>query len=147
MRQLITISFLVFFTHLSFSQTMNFDFFDSNSKEYNTVNLIEQLGKEYNTEFEESIILLETPNLNDILYLLQNKILDSLDAESLQLIYIVACSMKEQEGGYHTSVEKAKEIMGDNTNFRIRILGTEAKIIFESNDVISKNEIEKILKK
>jgi len=145
MRQLITISILFIFSISSFGQTLNFDFFNSNGKQYNTKTLNEQLENEYNAEFDEKIILLETPSLTDSLYVSQNRILDLLKAESLELIYITACLTKEHKGGYHTTIEKAKELVGENPRFRIRLLGLGANILFESNEVISKNEIEELL--
>ena len=146
MRQIIIFSLLTILTISSFSQTLNFEFFNSNGKEFNTKILNEQLEKEYGTRFEEKIILLETPCLKDSIYIQQNKILNDIDAESLQLIFITACAEKEYKGGYHTSIEKAKEIMGENHKFRIRILESGGKILFESYETLSKYEIEKELK-
>ena len=146
MKQLITISILIFFTISSFSQTMNFEFFNSNGKKFNTTTLNEQLENEYGTRFETKIILLETPNLRDSLYIQQDKILNEIDAESLQLIFITVCPEKECKGGYHTSIEKAKEIMGKNPEFRLRIIRSGGKIVFESYDVLSKDKILNVLK-
>jgi hypothetical protein len=146
MKQLITISFLMFFTTSSFSQTMNFKFFNSNGKEFNTKILNEQLEKEYGTRFEEKMILLETPSLKDSLYIQQNNILNDIDAERLQLIFITACTENEYKGGYHTSIEKAKEIMGESPKFRLRIIESGGRILFESYETLNKYEIEKELK-
>ena len=146
MKQLVIFCFLIVLKTSSFSQTINFDFFNSNGKEFNTKNLNEQLEKEFGVRFEAKIILLETPSLKDSLYVKQNEILNRLDAEILQILFITACTKKEYLHGYHTSIETAKKIMGENHKFRLRIIEPGGEMFFESFDTLSESEIEKKLK-
>ena len=132
MRQIITNSLILIFSISSFAQILNFDFFNSKGKQYSIMTLNEQLEKEYNAEFDEKIILLETVSLTDSIYKSQKRLLDVLNADSLQLIYITACLTKEYKDGYHTTIEKAKELMEENPNYRIRIIGSQANVLFES---------------
>jgi len=145
MKTLSLIFILCTFTLITYSQSLNFEFYNSASKKYNTASFSEQLEKEYDAKFNERIVLLETPKLSDSLYLLQNKILDKLDAESLQLIYITACLEQENGSGYHTSIKTAKEIMGTSNKFRIRLLDSTGNIILESDEVISQKIIEDLV--
>ncbi len=147
MKPYILILFLYSISLISYSQVLDFEFCNSENKKYNSTSLCSQLEKEYNTKFDEWIVLLETPELSDSLYLLQNKILDKLDAESLQLIYITACLMQEKNDRYHTSMETAKEIMGNSNKFKVRILDSSGKIIFESYEVIPRKRIEELVQR
>jgi len=147
MKNYVLLVFLNFFAISSFAQILEFKFYNSNEKEYTTTTFNKQLETEYKSDFSERIILLETTSLNDSLYLKQKNILTSLDTETHQLIFITACSTEKFIHGYHTSIKVAKDIIGTNPKFRIRILNTRADIIFESHNVISVRKIKEILKK
>lgn len=127
------------------AQKMNFDFFDASGKKYNSETFSEQLGKEYKTNFNEQIILLLTPNKNDTTYLRQEKILTKIDAEELQIIYVVACKNEELTDGYYTSRETAKKLMGESDNFRVYIVDSEGKLKYKSDRVVSQKRIEELV--
>ncbi len=107
MKSLYTIVFTSILTSISISQTLDFKFCDANGREYRSTTFSKAISSGDNTGSGESIILLETPSLHDSLYIKQDQILNLLDAESLRLIYITACSTEEYKDGYHTTTEMA----------------------------------------
>lgn len=144
MKSLYTIVFTFILTSISFSQTLDFKFCDANEKEYRSTTFSKVISSGDNTGSGESIILLETPSLNNSLYIKQDQILNFLDAESLRLIYITACSTEEYKDGYHTTIESAKALIKPGAGFRIRLLDNNAGVIFESSELISKEIISQV---
>ena len=90
------------------SQYTYFKFYSNKGNEYTTSTLNKQFEKEYHSKFQERIILIETASLKDTLYSNQYKILDLMDSENLQLIYVIACLTEENRNGYYTTIEDAK---------------------------------------
>jgi len=130
-----------------FAQILDFNFFDSNGHSYQSKNYNSQLEKEFNSKYNLKMILLETPDLQDSLFQKQFKILNSLKAEELNLIYVSACLNKEDKDGYHTSIITAKTLMKSRPGFRIRILNTNGKVLKESRNILASDTIKKILLK
>ncbi|MCU0370580.1 MAG: hypothetical protein MUC31_04120, partial [Bacteroidales bacterium] len=88
MKSLYTIVFAFMLASTAFSQILDFKFYDANGRGYNSTTFNKEINSSDNIGLDECIILIETPSLIDSQYFQQNKILDLLDAESLQLIYI-----------------------------------------------------------
>lgn len=91
-----------------------------------------------------SVILLTSPNPDHPLFTEQLSILDSLDAEELEFIIIIACLSKTFPAVYHTDTDTALKL-GAN-KFKVLILNGNGKIIKESIGSISKDDLEIILK-
>lgn len=85
-----------------------------------------------------SILLLETPSLNNAQYTKQTSNLESLaHDESLQMLYVVACQREEYAHGYHTSVRVAQALSGSKATFRVRLLDKRGFVLHESLEPIS----------
>lgn len=145
MKYFLTITFLITLSLISISQTLDFKFYNSHGIEYKSTSLNEQLEKEYHSKIQTRIILAGTENLYDKLYSKQKKTLDSLDGETLQLIFVTACLTKENRDGYYTSIEDSRSLIGKDQSFSIRIIDSKANVIFESRKVISTEKIKSIL--
>jgi len=144
MKSLYTIVFAFILTSTAFSQILDFRFYDANGRVYNSTTFNKEIISRDNIGLDECIILLETTSLYDSLYFQQNQILDLLDAESLQLIYITACLAEEYKDGYHTTIKTANNLIKPGTRFRIRLLDNNAGVVFESYEVISKEIITQV---
>jgi hypothetical protein len=144
MKLILNLVFSLFISTISYNQTLDFKFYDSNGREFSTATLNKEIISRDNIGLFKGIVLLETPSLNNSIYFQQNQILNILDAESLQLIYITACLAEEYKDGYHTTVETANTLIKPGTGFRIRLLDNNAGVIFESEEVISKEIITRV---
>ena len=121
----------------------------NNSHIYRSTTFQSELETQYDFSIDGTVlILLETPSFENEEYLKQNSILESFghETESLQLIYIISCTTKEYEHGYHTTLEVAKSLNSGN-KFRIRLLSINGLVLHESLAPISKEEIKTILSK
>lgn len=141
-----SIILLITFPIIAHAEKINFDFFDASGGRYSIFELTRQLNEKYNYTFSPSVLLVETPDFTDQKYLNQSAILEQIDSEDLQLIFVIASPFGEYEHGYHTTIEVAQTIMDDIPKFRVRILNTNGLIIFESEENISSERIEKIVR-
>jgi hypothetical protein len=144
MKLILNLVFFLFISTISYNQTLDFKFYDSDGREFSTATFNKEIISRDNIGLFKGIVLLETPSLNNSIYFQQNQILNLLDAESLQLIYITACLAEEYKDGYHTTVETANTLIKPGTGYRIRLLDNNAGVIFESDEVISKEIISQV---
>ena len=138
--------FLLIFISPSFlfAQILDFNFCDSQGHSYQSKNFNAQIKKEYNSEYNLKLILVETPDLKDSLFKKQFEILNSMDAEELNLIYVSASFNNEDKDGYHTSINTARTLMNSKPGFRIRILNANGKVIKESKDILQSDSLKGI---
>ncbi len=141
MRAVIILVLVFSFTSVLAGEPLDFEFVDATGSKYRTTTLVENLSS-YGwpkDEFEHiSVLLLETPSLDDAQYRQQITSLDSLGHdESLQILYVIACHSEEYVHGYHTSVEVARALSGSTVTFRFRLLDRSGIVLHESLKPIS----------
>jgi len=125
-------------------KTLDFLFYSAPSVFHRSVYLEEWFEQAYEANFNMTMILLETPSLDDSRYLKQMEILESLPdgmAEKLEFIYVVSCWTKEYRDGYHTKLETARRLAEGHNDFRVRFLDGRGKVLFTSSDVLTADEI------
>lgn len=135
---------LFIFSLLLSSTTLAYEF-HSGSKTYSTAKTSDQISAEYGFKFDTKPIVIAASHIKNQHYSKQWEILDLLDAESLQLIYITAISGSLQKSGYFIGKETAKTIL-NGSNFRILMFSYEGNEILNSSDVVSATEIKRLLK-
>lgn len=78
----------------------------------------------------DPMVLVEVEHLGDAAA--QNKILDSLDAESLRLRFIIACTSEVPRDRYATSRTSAQQLRAETRGFRVTLLGPGGAILVRS---------------
>ena len=104
----------------SYADTMEFDFQGSAGEPYRSTSFNQKIEAKYKAKYNITLILVQTPSLDNADYLKQNKILDEIDAEQLQVIYVIACPKKEYSHGYHTTIDEAGKLMGESKAFKTK---------------------------
>ena len=91
------------------------------------------------------VALVETPSFDDARYRQQIALLESLDAEELQLLFVAACTCGTNASGYSTTVETARRIAGAGPRFHVTLLDGEGVVLRESDAVLPPSDIEEVV--
>jgi hypothetical protein len=146
MKKIVILLIVLSLASIARAETLDFDF-DGPGGPYNSTSIVEQLNIRLGFVFPSmTLILVETPILDDADYKQQIKELDSIDDEKLEgihLMYVTACTSEVPKEGYRTGVEDAKALTGDNKKFRIRLLDGIGNVFHTSSKPISSDEIVK----
>lgn len=131
----------------SLCQKLDFKFYSTGGKyEYGSLTFLNQLEAKYSYRYEGmKLILVETPSLSDSLFLQQCMVLEKLNAEELQLLFVYSCWNEIDSSGYYTTIETAQQLSDGYNEFRIRFLDSEANVIYSGNHILSELEIMDIL--
>ena len=150
MKKSLLITIFLLYSGFVNAEVMDFVFVDSSGRVLRTTKLLQQLEKRHNYRYENiSVLLIQTPSLNDKNYRKQNEILDSMyhgEAVKLQLLYVISCWTEEYKHGYHTSIKTAESLAGTHKAFKITLIDENGKIFFRSSNPISAEMLRKVIK-
>lgn len=142
---IVLITSILYFSCSSSNQFSNIYFHDSYKTSYELKTAPHILQKEYNLENPPKLILLATSKNELELFKLQLNEIYQIDAEEINYIYIIANAEKEYKGQYYTSMNTAKRILSGKM-FKIIIFNEQGKIIKNSDQVLYKEKLKKILR-
>ena len=108
---------------------------------YRSGNLGKALEREFTSGLEPIVVLVETPSYDDARYSQQMGLLESLDAEDSQLLFVTACPCGPSASGYSTTAETANRIAGGEPRFRVTVLDGEGVVLKESDTVLPASEV------
>lgn len=131
------------------AETLDFEF-DGFAGPYRNVNIADQLNQKFGSEFSVmTIILVETPSLENEVFKEQIKTLDSLNKieyAGVDVMYVVSCPEEEYKGGYHVSKETAVALSGSKELFRVRLLAGNGEVYHSQEGLMKAEEVVKIIK-
>ena len=144
-----TLSFIIVFTSLSFSQSefLDIKFYDSSEKEFHSLNLKMEIDVLYKYNSEPFLLLYVTNSIENTEYKNQLKYLDDIDAEQLQLLFVDSNAENINEDIYHTDKNTALNLLGTDKNFNVILLDGKGKVLFKSSTAITEQDIKKVLYK
>ena len=119
---------------------------DSHGKAYRLSDISTQLREEYGLEKNPIIMVLLTNELDDSRFNEQLNILNKLNAEAYQYIYVVGAVVDRDDSGYSLSSEDAMIMLSGN-EFQIRIYDEYGKLEYSSSKVLSEQELKNHLTK
>ncbi len=150
MKKIIILLIVLSFASIAQAEPLDFDF-EGPGGPYSSTELVELLRIRLGFVFSSmTVVLVETPTLENAAYKKQIKSLDSLDdakLEGIHLMYVTACTSKVPKDGYKTSIEEARELAGDNNKFRVRLLDGNGNVYHSSDAPVSSNDIAKLVQK
>ena len=116
----------------------NFEFFGTGKlAKYNIKDVSSEVSKEYKIEFRVTSLVVASKDCDDN-FEKQFKAIQSLDAETHNLIFISACAKKENEHGYHTSSSIALRVL-NGASERLLIYSPDGAEIY-NGEYIQKSE-------
>ncbi len=121
-----------------------FKFYDSGQETFHSIHLRQDLERRFGASDSPAILLIQTQTLKTSQYLKQSHINESIDAESLRLLFVVACSTEVYKEGYHTDMSKAKELE-DQKKFKTILLNDHGQILFQCFEILSAKEIKTLI--
>jgi hypothetical protein len=119
---------------------------DSYGEAYELTNISMQLKKQYALEKNPITLVLLTNKLDGSRFVKQLSVLNAVNAEIYQYIYVVGCTTDRDESGYSISREDATDILSTN-EFQIRIYDGYGKLAYSSEKVLSEQELKSHLTK
>lgn len=144
MRLLTLITWLVYSTSVFATEAVDFTFFDNSGRKYTSTTFSDDLEKYYGRSFKEiKLLLIQTPSLEDEMFLEQEKLLKKSGHEELSIIYVVASAKQKYKDGYYTSVKAASNLVAGKPAFRIWLLDTDGAIRHETYAPLSVEQLKK----
>ncbi len=130
----------------STSESTEFKFYDAHGEEYNSLTAPSNLKKEFNLDNQPSMVIIATSSSSNLGYKEQIDVIDKVNAEEVEYLYIVANSEEEQSQGYYMTREDSANIL-EGATFKIIIFDGLSKVIKKSNQVIGVDEFKNYLAK
>lgn len=127
------------------AKKIDFEFYDSMGRKYTVKTLNASFKKHYGQSYKPYLMLIETPNSNNEEFKKQILVLNSINGEAVNSIFIIANQSKVDTSGYHVMLEMAKKMSNGYDGFRIRILENTGRVILESSHNIKRDRILKII--
>ena len=122
------------------SLVYGFDVFQGEDK-YEITEISSQLSEQYGVDFRVSSIVIASNNKESNKFRKQWSIVESIDAEQYQLIYVNAVSEgRLNSHGYYTTEKVAEELLSGN-NFLVLLYSPEGRVLVSSNEVLSREAI------
>jgi hypothetical protein len=150
MKKILILLIVLSFVSIAQAEPLDFDF-DGPGGPYRSTELVELLRIRLGFVFSSmTVVLVETPTIDNADYKKQIKALDSIDdakLEGIHLMYVTSCTSKVPKDGYRTSIEDAKDLAGDNIKFRVRLLDGNGNVYHTSGDPVSSDDIVKLVQK
>ncbi|PTY36963.1 hypothetical protein BGP77_06670 [Saccharospirillum sp. MSK14-1] len=119
--------------------TFGYEFYSGN-KTYSSQRVSVQLSAEYGQPLQITTVIVAAQSQDHPLYIEQQRQLRSLDAETLQVIFVSSLVDRPQTSGYHTDPETAVSILND-APFRLLIISPQGKEWENSQSVLTTNDI------
>ena len=123
-----------------------FSFYDSHGVLYRSNSAGSDVKNEYQLERNPKIILLATLSTREIKYQEQISVIQKLDAEKYQYMFVLANAEEEDRSGYYASKSVASELL-NGSSFKIIIYGEHGELLRESSQVIREEKLEHHLTK
>ena len=122
----------------------NFTFYDSYGRTYEIDTASSQVQEEYQLENKPIIIIVATNSTNQKQFIEQMKVIEDINAEVFQYMYVVANSEVEDSSGYFTKKNVALKLLSGK-QFRVIINDQCGKLIKSSYQSINENELKHFL--
>jgi hypothetical protein len=122
----------------------NFTFYDSYGRMYEIDTASSQVRKEYQLENKPIIIIIATNSTNQRKFIEQMKVIEKVNAEEFQYLYVLANSENEDNSGYFTTKTVASKLLSGK-QFKIIINDQCGKRIKSSYQTINETEFKNCL--
>jgi len=123
--------------------TFGYEFYSGNET-YSSQHVSMQLSAEYGQPLQITTVIVAAQSPDHPLYIEQQRQLRSLDAETLQVIFVSSLVDRPQTSGYHTHPETAASILNDEP-FRLIIISPKGNELANSHSGMTANEILNVL--
>lgn len=126
------------------SNRLDFEFYDAMERQYTVKTLEASFKQHYGHSYRPFVVLVETAEINNDRYRKQLGVLEKLDTEKINAIYVIACQSVAEKSGYHVKPDLAKKMMPKG-EFRIRVISPKGLLLKESQQDMSAEEIELLI--
>lgn len=150
MRKIAYISFLILFAGCSSFVTSQdissatFSFYDSYGRVYDLDTASTRVQEEYQLENKPIIIIIATNSTKQDQFVEQMRVIEKVDPENFQYMYVVANSENEDNSGYFTTKSVASNLLSGK-QFKIIVNDQCGKPIKSSYQTINETELKHCL--
>ena len=135
----------IFFAVGATPHLLAFDFYDAGGKLYRSTNLAEDIQRHHGFYSSPRVVLVQTPSLTHSDYKRQMTILGRIDAERLNLLYVVSSRSGVARHGYHTTPKASAEVTGHSGGFRVTLFNSGQKVLATADHPLSAKELQRAL--
>ena len=120
--------------------TVDMPFFGVGGLQYTTGNYRHEISERFPGVHPTMFLILAHDASNPAL-IRQMSILDTLDAEALQDMFVVGLSSSASKEGYWMEAEDADALLEDGADFKFMAIGDEGEVCFTSRKVVEKAQL------
>ena len=127
------------------SKALKLPFYDSKHREYWFNDVPKSIGRYYKIKTSPTVIIVQFLPQSSNSAKEQIEVLESLDAEAMNFIYVVSDTRIEHTGGYYLQLNDAKILQLKYPESLALIVNPNGYVLRTSKNVLTKDEILKIL--
>ena len=127
------------------SKALKLPFYDSKHREYWFNDVPKSIGRYYKIKTSPTVIIVQFLPQSSNSAKEQIEVLESLDAEAMNFIYVVSDTRIEHTGGYYLQLNDAKILQLKYPESLALIVNPNGHVLRTSKNVLTKDEILKIL--